>query len=43
VKITQKTGATLTGLRPGDYQATVMPVNFKEQTGRAAKVTFTVP
>jgi hypothetical protein len=43
VKITQKTGVTLTGLRPGDYQATVVPVNFKEQTGRAAKVTFTVP
>ena len=43
VKITQKTGATITGLQPGDYQATVMPVNFKKQTGRAAKVTFTVP
>ena len=43
VKITQKTGATVTGLRPGDYQATVVPVNFKQQTGRAAKVTFTVP
>ena len=43
VKITQKTGATVTGLQPGDYQATVVPVNFKQQTGRAAKVTFTVP
>ena len=43
VKITQKTGVTITGLQPGDYQATVMPVNFKKQTGRAAKVTFTVP
>ncbi|HTQ89671.1 MAG TPA: hypothetical protein VMK84_09280 [Streptosporangiaceae bacterium] len=43
VRITQKTGATITGLQPGDYQATVVPVNFKEQTGRAAKVTFTVP
>jgi hypothetical protein len=43
VKITQKTGVTLTGLQPGDYQATVMPVNFKGQTGQAAKVTFTVP
>ena len=43
VKITQKNGATVTGLRPGDYQATVVPVNFKQQTGRAAKVTFTVP
>ena len=43
VKITQKTGATITGLRPGDYQATVVPVNFKKQTGRGAEVTFTVP
>ena len=43
VKITQKNGVTVTGLRPGDYQATVVPVNFKQQTGRAAKVTFTVP
>jgi hypothetical protein len=43
VKITQRTGVTITGLQPGDYQATVMPVNFKKQTGRAAKVTFTVP
>ena len=43
VKITQKTGATITGLQPGDYQATVVPVNFKQQTGRAAEVTFTVP
>jgi hypothetical protein len=43
VRITQKTGATVTGLRPGGYQATVVPVNFKQQTGRAATVTFTVP
>jgi hypothetical protein len=43
VKITQKNGAAVTGLRAGDYQATVVPVNFKQQTGRAAKVTFTVP
>jgi hypothetical protein len=43
VKITQRTGATITGLAPGDYQATVEPVNFKKQSGRAAKVTFTVP
>ena len=43
MKITQKTGATVTGLRPGAYQATVVPVNFKQQTGRSAKVTFTVP
>ena len=43
VKVTLKTDATITGLQPGDYQATVMPVNFKQQTGRAATVTFTVP
>jgi hypothetical protein len=43
LKITQRTGATITGLQSGSYQATVMPVNFKKQTGRAAQVTFTVP
>ena len=43
VKNTQKNSATITGLQPGDYQATVVPVNFKQQTGRAAEVTFTVP
>ncbi len=36
-------GATITGLRPGDYQAKVVPVNFKKHTGPAAEVTFTVP
>jgi hypothetical protein len=35
--------ATITGLQPGDYQVTVMPVNFKNKTGRAARATFTVP
>ena len=35
--------ATITGLRPGDYQATVVPVNFYLRTGPAAEVTFTVP
>jgi hypothetical protein len=43
LKITQRTGVTITRLQPGSYQATVMPVNFKKQTGRAAQVTFTVP
>ena len=43
MKITQKNSVTITGLRPGDYQAMVLPVNFKQQTGRAATVTFTVP
>ena len=36
-------GATLTGLRPGSYRARVVPVNFKQQTGQAAEVTFTIP
>jgi len=36
-------GATITGLRPGDYQAKVVPVNFKKHAGQAAEVTFTVP
>jgi hypothetical protein len=35
--------ATITGLQPGRYQATVVPVNFKQRTGPAAKVTFTIP
>jgi hypothetical protein len=35
--------ATITGLRPGDYQATVVPLNFRKLTGAAAEVTFTVP
>jgi hypothetical protein len=35
--------AIITGLRPGRYQARVVPVNFKEKTGRGARVTFTVP
>ena len=43
MKITLRTGVTIHGLQPGDYQATVTPVNFKKQTGRAATVTFTVP
>ena len=36
-------GATITGLQPGRYQATVVPVNFKKRTGRAAGIKFTVP
>jgi hypothetical protein len=36
-------GATITGLRPGGYQARVVPVNFKKHTGPAATVVFTVP
>lgn len=36
-------GATIRGLSPGEYQATVVPVNFKKLTGSPAEVTFTVP
>ncbi len=35
--------ATVTKLRPGQYRATVVPVNIRQQTGPAAQVTFTVP
>jgi len=35
-------GATITGLSPGEYQATVVPVNFRKVTGTSAEVTFTV-
>jgi hypothetical protein len=35
--------ATVTGLQPGTYRATVVPLNFYAYTGPAAKVTFTVP
>jgi hypothetical protein len=35
--------ATVTGLQPGRYQARVVPVNFKNRTGPAARVTFAVP
>jgi hypothetical protein len=34
---------TITGLRPGRYRATVVPVNFKKRTGPATRVTFTIP
>jgi hypothetical protein len=36
-------GATITGLQPGRYLAKVVPVNFKQRTGPAARVTFTIP
>ncbi len=35
--------ATITGLLPGEYQATVVPLNFKKFTGSPAEVTFTLP
>ena len=34
---------TITRLRPGRYQARVVPVNFYEHTGPAAEVMFTIP
>ncbi|MGH3290070.1 MAG: fibronectin type III domain-containing protein, partial [Streptosporangiaceae bacterium] len=34
--------ATITRLRPGTYQATVVTVNFKKRAGLAAAVTFTI-
>jgi hypothetical protein len=34
---------TVKGLRPGRYQARVVPVNFYAHTGPAAEVAFTVP
>jgi len=36
-------GATLSGLRAGTYLATVVPANLRQETGPAARVTFTVP
>ena len=35
--------ATITGLQPGHYVAKVVPVSFKNKTGPAAQVRFTVP
>jgi hypothetical protein len=35
--------ATIAGLGPGGYLATVVPVNFKRNTGTAAEVPFTIP
>jgi hypothetical protein len=40
---TDKDGATITGLRPGSYLATVVPLNYYDRTGPAAAITFTVP
>ena len=33
----------ITGLQPGSYLAKVVPVNFKNRTGPAARVTFRIP
>jgi hypothetical protein len=43
VAATAAGGVTVTGLRPGRYQARVVPLNFYQHTGRAAEVAFTVP
>jgi hypothetical protein len=36
-------GTSITGLRPGTYRATVVPLNIYKHSGPAAGVTFTVP
>jgi hypothetical protein len=41
---TTKTGqATIPGLPPGNYLATVVPLNYYDRTGPPAAITFTVP
>jgi hypothetical protein len=35
--------ATLSGLQPGSYLATVVPANLRHGTGPGAQVTFTIP
>ena len=42
VTTTYADAATITGLRSGEYHATVVPVNAKKHTGTAADVTFAV-
>jgi hypothetical protein len=42
MRIAYHNGATITGLQPGDYQATVVPVNFRKVSGSSAAVTFTI-
>jgi hypothetical protein len=41
--VTKADSATITGLRPGTYRATVVPQNFYQRRGPAAGATFTVP
>jgi hypothetical protein len=36
-------GATVSGLSPGTYQVTVIPVNFRQDTGQGDQVTVSVP
>lgn len=43
VASTGRDNATITGLRPGEYSATIVPVNIRDTAGRAASVLFTVP
>jgi hypothetical protein len=43
VASTSAATVTVPGLRPGSYQARVVPVNFYQHAGRAARVAFTVP
>jgi hypothetical protein len=40
---TNSNSTTLTGLKPGSYLATVVPLNYYDHTGPPAAITFTVP
>jgi hypothetical protein len=42
VLVAHSDDATITGLRPGEYQATVVPVNFRQTAGSSATVQFVV-
>jgi hypothetical protein len=40
---TRSVSVTLSGLAPGQYEARVIPVNLKQQTGETGQVAFAVP
>jgi hypothetical protein len=42
VAVTASDDITINGLRPGDFQATVVPVNLRENTGASATARFAV-
>jgi hypothetical protein len=43
VAATNRDHVMITGLRPGEYSATVVPVNVRYTAGGSATVTFTMP
>jgi hypothetical protein len=43
VAATNRDQVMITGLRPGEYSATVVPVNVRDTAGGGATVRFTVP